>query len=111
VISRRSPQLGPTMRRTRLAVLAFFLLYLAAVTWPGATLFARAEPFILGLPFSFFWPIVWIVLGFVVLVLLDRREAAHREPQASAHPQSPSLPGAGRGGEGVPPSGGGERER
>lgn len=63
-----------SIRRVRLAVALFFIAYLLAVTWPVGTVFGRAEPFVLGLPFSFFWPALWIVLGGVVLALLDWSE-------------------------------------
>lgn len=64
------------MRRTRIrrVVAVFFILYLLAVTWPVAGWFGAAEPFILGLPLSLAWPVVWIVLGFLMLLLLDRGE-------------------------------------
>jgi hypothetical protein len=74
------------MPRIRIAILGFFLLYLLAVTWPVGTWFASAEPFVLGLPLSFFWPIVWIVLGFLALVVLDRTEAAARDDDPEARP-------------------------
>ncbi len=54
----------------RLAI-GFFLLNLLAVTWPGATLFRSAEPLVLGLPLSMAWPIAWILMGWIVLMLLD----------------------------------------
>ena len=64
------------MRRTwiRRVVAVFFILYLLAVTWPVASWFGSAEPFILGLPLSLAWPVGWIVLGFLMLLLLDRGE-------------------------------------
>ncbi|TVR63612.1 MAG: hypothetical protein EA422_09040 [Gemmatimonadales bacterium] len=54
----------------RVGVVTFFILYLLSVVWPGGLLFAGAEPFILGLPFSFFWPAFLVVLGFGALVIL-----------------------------------------
>jgi hypothetical protein len=62
------------VRQIRIGVLAFFLAYLCAVVWPGALLFRSAEPFILGIPFSFFWPALWIALGGGALGLLDLAE-------------------------------------
>jgi hypothetical protein len=62
----------------RAGVAVFFVLYLLVVTWPLGTRFAGAEPFVLGLPFSFFWPVLWIALGGVVLALLDRAEDGER---------------------------------
>lgn len=54
----------------RLAV-GVFLLYLLAVTWPVATLFRSAEPFVLGMPLSMAWPVAWILIGFITLLVLD----------------------------------------
>lgn len=55
--------------------LLFFVAYTLALTWPGALPFNRIRPFVLGLPFSFFWVAVWVALGGVVLLLLDRAES------------------------------------
>lgn len=69
--------LPATMRRL---TLIFFLLYLAALTWPGYLPFNRVDPPILGLPFSFAWVVLWVILGWVMLACLylaDRR--ARRE--------------------------------
>lgn len=63
-----------SIRAVRLAAAAFFVTYLLVVTWPVGRAFAGAEPFVLGLPFSFFWPTLWILLGGVALALLDRSE-------------------------------------
>ena len=55
----------------RRLALGFFLLYLLAVTWPAATLFRSPEPMVFGLPLSMAWPIAWIVIAFIVLLVLD----------------------------------------
>ena len=40
------------------------------MTWPGyATFGNRIEPYVFGLPFSFFWVVAWVVATFVVLVI------------------------------------------
>ncbi|MEM9304378.1 MAG: hypothetical protein AAGE01_19865 [Pseudomonadota bacterium] len=57
----------------RLAV-AVFVVNLLAVTWPVAKLVRSAEPLILGLPLSMAWPIGWILVGFVTLLILDHFE-------------------------------------
>jgi hypothetical protein len=80
-------------------VAGFFLVYLLAVTWPVGTAFARPEPFVLGLPFSFFWPALWIVLGGAVLILLDRAEEKRMrasERNAGAREIDPGGGGAAR---------------
>ena len=58
----------PLIRRL---VIGFFLVNLLAVTWPGAALFHTAEPLVFGLPLSMAWPIAWILMGWVVLMVLD----------------------------------------
>ena len=57
----------------RLAI-GLFLVNLLAVTWPGLTLFRSPEPLILGLPLSMAWPIAWIVIGWIMLLMLDHFE-------------------------------------
>lgn len=52
-------------------VIAFFVLYLVAVTWPLAMWVSDPLPLILGLPLPLAWSILWIVLSFVVLIVLD----------------------------------------
>lgn len=54
----------------RIAVTCF-VLYTLAVHWPGVLPFSGARPFVLGLPFSFFWIVLWIVLGGVALLLVE----------------------------------------
>ena len=58
----------------RRIALGVFLLNLLAVTWPTVTLFRSAEPLILGLPLSMAWPIAWILIGWVMLLVLDHSE-------------------------------------
>ncbi len=48
-----------------------FVLYTVAVHWPGVLPFSGPRPFVLGLPFNFFWIILWIVLGLVALLLME----------------------------------------
>ena len=57
----------------------FFLLFTAAVTWPGLIPFNRVQPTVLGLPFTMAWIAFWVVLSFVVLLLVDRFEGSHHE--------------------------------
>lgn len=58
----------------RRLVAGVFLLNLLAVIWPGVTFFRTAEPFVLGLPLSMAWPVGWIIVGFIALLVLDRFE-------------------------------------
>ena len=55
----------------RRLALGFFLLYLLAVTWPAATLFRLPEPMVFGLPLSMAWPIAWLLMGWIVLLVVD----------------------------------------
>ena len=61
----------PLIRRLAIGV---FLLYLLAVTWPVATLFRSPEPLLFGLPLSMAWPVAWILIGLVMLLVLDHSE-------------------------------------
>ena len=60
---------------------AYVVLFALAVTWPGMALANRVEPLVLGLPFNLAWVAGWVVIGFVLLVLLDR--AVTREEDRS----------------------------
>ena len=61
----------PLIRRLAIGV---FLLYVLAVTWPVATLFRSPEPLLFGLPLSMAWPVTWILVGLVMLLVLDHFE-------------------------------------
>lgn len=61
----------PLIRRLAIGL---FLLNLLAVTWPVATLFRLPEPLVFGLPLSMAWPIAWILIGWIMLLVLDRFE-------------------------------------
>ena len=62
---------------------ALFLLYVAlclgAMVWPGYAWFGnRIEPYVLGVPFSLFWIVLWVLLSFVALVLY---QASGKHPE------------------------------
>ena len=59
----------------------FFGVFLIAVTWPGYLPANRMTPSVLGLPLSFAWPAMWVVAGFIVLVLLDRSETRREDEE------------------------------
>ena len=61
----------PLIRRLAIGL---FLLNLLALTWPVATLFRLPEPLVFGLPLSMAWPIAWILIGWIMLLVLDRFE-------------------------------------
>lgn len=68
-----------SVRYARTLAFVFLAAYAVAVTWPGMVPFNRIRPLILGLPFSMVWIALWIVAGCLVLWMLDRVEAAHRD--------------------------------
>lgn len=73
-------------RTARRATAAFFLVYAVATTYPGLLPFNRARPFILGVPFTLFWVALWVVLGLVMFLVLDRsRRAAPRRRAGLEH--------------------------
>ncbi len=56
------------MRHVLFAVYA--VICLGAMTWPGYAKFGNSiEPYVLGLPFSFFWVVAWVGATFVVLLI------------------------------------------
>ena len=70
----RTPGSAARLRRT--LVIAFFLVYAIAVTFPGVVPFNRIFPLVLGLPFVLAWYAGWVVLGGVVLVVYHAAEGA-----------------------------------
>lgn len=75
-----------SIRWVRGVTILFFLLFVAAVTWPGMMVGNRIFPLILGLPFSMVWIAFWVVLSFLVLAALDAMEGKARVP-SSTEPQ------------------------
>jgi hypothetical protein len=71
-------RLVPTLAVLYYAAMVFF------VTYPGYVPFDRIRPFVLGLPFSLFWQVCWIVGAGLVLggvfvwEKTRRREASDR---------------------------------
>ena len=72
-----------SLRTARALAVAYFVLAMVAVTWPGLVPFARIEPLIFGLPFSMAWIAAWISGSVVVLYLLDRVERRFRNEDRS----------------------------
>ncbi|MEO0435440.1 MAG: hypothetical protein AAF098_00890 [Pseudomonadota bacterium] len=69
------------MKRTivRRLTVTMFLLNFLAVTWPVLALFRFPEPFPFGLPLSMVWPIAWIVISGVSLLVLDLVERRYED--------------------------------
>ncbi|HWP38540.1 MAG TPA: hypothetical protein VNL18_13400 [Gemmatimonadales bacterium] len=55
----------------------YFVLMAVVVTDPGVRPFNTIRPFVLGLPFAFAWPVLWVIGAGVVFYLVHR---AHRSP-------------------------------
>lgn len=71
-------------RTARRVFIAFFLAYAVALTFPGVLPFNRIRPLVFGLPFSMVWVALWVVAGFVVLLLTDRAIAREERHDAGA---------------------------
>ena len=67
-----------SLKTARALTVAYLLLAMFFVTWPGFLPFARIEPLILGLPFSMAWIAGWVAGVFLALFLLDRVERRHQ---------------------------------
>jgi len=67
-----------SLRTARALTVSYLLFMTAVVVWPCAVPASRIHPFVLGLPFSFFWPALWVALSAPVFYLLDRIERRHR---------------------------------
>lgn len=65
-------------RRRHAVALGIALTSLLAFIWPGYTLAARIEPYLLGLPFALAWLVLWILACFATflwLYLIESRES------------------------------------
>ena len=63
MIDRQPPPAWP-----HLALAGYLLVCAGFLIWPGyAWIGVRIEPFVLGLPFSLFWIVAWVVLTCLVL--------------------------------------------
>ena len=67
-----------SIRAVRGLVAAYMLLFLLTTTWPGAQVFNRPEPFIIGLPFNLFVLASLITVALGLLTLLYFSETRRR---------------------------------
>jgi cbb3-type cytochrome oxidase subunit 3 len=74
-----SSRLDPVERRVYRAAVVFFLGVFLALVWPIYPRFAAGEAQPMGIPLSFFYVIVFILLSFVALLLLFLWEGSRRE--------------------------------
>lgn len=63
-----------SVRAARVLYVVFFSLFAILLMWPGVQPFNRIEPLVLGLPFSFFWVVLWVALSFFVFLIVHRVE-------------------------------------
>lgn len=56
---------------------------LLLLVFPLFTLGNRSTPLILGLPFSFFWVLFWIVITFLIVLMLYRLDPDKDEEEVS----------------------------
>ncbi len=59
--------------------LAYFIAFTFLVIWPGALIYNRATPLILGLPFNLFVIALLVLGGLAVLFMLYRAEGGDEE--------------------------------
>ncbi len=65
--------------RHRYVFAVFYLLTVLALIWPVYAWFRGIRPILFGLPLSFAWIVVWLVLMFLAMVglyILDNRKGA-----------------------------------
>jgi hypothetical protein len=61
-----------SLSTTRRLAITFFVVYAAAVIYPGVALFRGPRPFVLGVPLALAWTAAWVIASFFVLLALDR---------------------------------------
>lgn len=64
----------PSKKRWYTFFVIYFILCVLAEVWPIFLIANRVRPYILGLPFSMFWTVLMVVLGFVGMIFLYRFE-------------------------------------
>lgn len=76
-----APRASAAVRKKRLAFAVFGLLAFLALGWPVYPLVSTVRPFVLGLPFSFAWVALWLLLVFAALFWLYRTGSPeHTDP-------------------------------
>jgi hypothetical protein len=66
-------------KRRRLGFVAIYAVVVSLIVWPIFPAVARTFPLILGLPFSFAWVVLAILLGFAAVLGLYLSEASDRD--------------------------------
>ncbi len=61
------------MKRVAHVTAAVYVVLMAiAVTYPGLLPFNTTRPYVLGLPFAFFWPAAWVAGATLVFYFVQR---------------------------------------
>jgi hypothetical protein len=77
--SQRQPDARARARRRRLRWYLLFLAQFAAIAWPP--LYNKTEPAIAGIPFFYWYQLLWIVIGGVLTAIVYfATEKSRREP-------------------------------
>lgn len=63
---------SPRQRRRRIAFAVLLVVAALATIWPIYPLFSGIRPLILGLPLSFAWPVLWLLVVFAGLCWVYR---------------------------------------
>jgi len=61
---------GTKYRLNRVIFSIVMVLATLAVVWPGHAIFGSATPLIFGLPLSFAWIILWVIISFAAMLAL-----------------------------------------
>lgn len=59
-------------RIAHITAAVYVVLMAIAVTYPGLLPFNTTRPYVLGLPFAFFWPAAWVAGATVVFYFVQR---------------------------------------
>jgi hypothetical protein len=59
-------------RTAHITAAVYVVLMAIAVTYPGLLPFNTTGPYVLGLPFAFFWPAAWVAGATVVFYFVQR---------------------------------------
>lgn len=73
------PDVIPKRKRLLTGMGLYFLICTLAMVWPGALIANRIEPLVMGLPFFFFWYVLWVFLLFVGLIVTYSLESTGKE--------------------------------
>ena len=75
------------VRSARRLVVCYLVAYTILLTFPGVVPFNAIQPMVLGMPFNFFWLLLWIVLTPLCMWAAYRVEAS-RSSEASPRRQN-----------------------